>query len=83
MATILRFTNSWENSKCKKYIGKFLFFEAIRNSLAHGNDFDKSYIQRQSYFEIYKKGDKNDIDFDKLYVGLLISICQLIEDLIK
>ena len=83
LSTILRFTNGWENSKCKKYIGKFLFFEVIRNSLAHGNDFDKSYIQRQSYFGIYKKGDKNNIDFDKLYVGLLLSICQLIEDLIK
>lgn len=83
LATILQFTNSWENSKCKKYIGKFLFFEVIRNSLAHGNDCDKSYIQRQTYFGIYKKGDKNDIDFDKLYVGLLLSICQLIEDLIK
>lgn len=83
LATILRFTNGWKNSKCKKHIGKFLFFEVIRNSLAHGNDCDKSYIQRQSYFGIYKKGDKNDIDFDKLYVGLLLSICQLIEDLIK
>lgn len=83
LATILQFTNSWENSKCKKYIGKFLFFEVIRNSLAHGNDCDKSYIQSQTYFGIYKKGDKNDIDFDKLYVDLLLSICQLIEDLIK
>ena len=82
LSTILRFTNGWENSKCKKYIGKFLFFEVIRNSLAHGNDCDKSYIQKHSYFGMYKKGDKNDIDFNKLYLGLLLSICQLIEDLI-
>lgn len=81
LVTLLMFTNEWENSKCQKYVGKISFFEAIRNSLAHGNNYDREYIYKQSYVGIYKNEYTNTIDFNKLYIDLILSICQLIEDL--
>ena len=83
LATILKFTNEWSNSVCQKYVGKISFFEIIRNSLAHGSDYNKDYIYKQPYVQIYKNKYTNDIDFDKLYIDLILTICQLIEDLRK
>lgn len=81
LVTIFKFANDWTNAECQRYVGEILFFEVIRNSLAHGNDYNKDYIQGQSYFGLYKDEVTNDIDFNKLYVGLIMDICQLIEDL--
>lgn len=82
LLTILKFTNEWENDKCKQYARKFSFFEAIRNSLAHGNDYKKDYIQKMKSYKIYKNEKTNDIDFDKLYAGFILTIYELIEELI-
>ena len=82
LLTILKFTNEWKNDKCQQYVRKFSFFEAIRNSLAHGNDYNKNYIQKQKYFGIYKTDYTEDIDFNKLYTGLVLAIYELIEALI-
>ena len=82
MLTILKFATEWSNEMCEKHLAPFDFFEKIRNSLAHGNDYQKEEIQSKKIYQLYKKDGANDIDFDKLYVGFFISICDLIKTLI-
>lgn len=60
---------------------KFYFFEEIRNSLAHGNDYKREKIEQNSWFQFYKDDVTQDIDFDRLYVDLVLHICKFLETL--
>lgn len=81
LITILKYTNDWGKSRCNNYVLKLSFFEDIRNSLAHGNDYNKEYIKKKSFYNIYTDGN-DSLSFSLLYTDLIFSIDKLIEELI-
>lgn len=79
METILKFTHEWSKQNCDSYVTKYSLFEKIRNSLAHGNDYQKEEIALHPCFQLYEDKETSGINFDRLYVDLVLSICKFIE----
>lgn len=83
LSTIFRYVNDLENNQAEKKINDFLFFEKLRNVLAHGDSLERDDLKEDRLYQKYYDKMSNTLDFELVYIDFFNHIGTMIKELIN